>query len=245
MMYARSRSFSDTGKIQLVCPRRHRFGHKHNGGCCYNAPAMSQRTSRRVPEEKAASIEEVETAIDSLTKRELWRLEQYAKRRIRGIGRSSLGRNYEDLLQQAVTDTLSGSRRWNKEAVDFTRHLVGAMRSISSHWRERFDPDEAYSESEAVLVSHVGRASNPMLDVASPIPDGRRVTEAKAAVERIERLVSGHPLASLIIDGLREGLTGPEIQKTLEISQKEYETAMKWLRRTVRADANKEGRDVK
>lgn len=211
-----------------------------------------EKTSRRIPEEQAASLEQVEAAIESLTKDDSRRLEQYAKWRIRGIGRSRLGRTHEDLLQEAIRSTLSGAelnapgdRRWKKVTVNFVRHLIEAMRSISSHWREQFDPNEAFSESEVIRVSPSGKVSNPVRDVPSSIPDSYRDIEAKVAIEYIERLVAGHSLASLIIDGLREGMTGPEIQGTLEISQKEYETAMKWLRRTVRADASKEGSNVR
>lgn len=215
--------------------------------------AMKQeKTSRRIPEEQAASLEEIEAAIESLTKEDSRRLEQFAKWRIRGINRSRSGRNHEDLLQEAIRATLSGveldapnDRRWKKGTVNFVRHLIGAMRSISSHWREQFDPDEAFSESEVIRVSPDGKVTNPVRDVASSVPGINRVIEAKAAVEHIERLVAGHSLSSLIIDGLREGMTGPEIQRVLEISQKEYETAMKWLRRTVRADASKEGSNVR
>jgi hypothetical protein len=62
-------------------------------------------------------------------------------------------------------------------------------------------------------------------------------------VEHIEKLVSGsgRALASLIIDGWREGLSGPEIREALGISQKEFETELKWLRRTARADRDQGG----
>jgi translation elongation factor EF-Ts len=43
------------------------------------------------------------------------------------------------------------------------------------------------------------------------------------------------------MDGLRAGMTGPEIRQILEVSQKDYETAYKWLRRNVRAKTDKEG----
>ncbi len=199
-------------------------------------------TSRRISEESAAGQDEVAAAVKALTGKELWRLKQYALWRIRGLGRASLGRNEEDLLQQAVTDTLTpDKRRWNKNAVDFFRHLIGAMRSISSHWRVQFDSDEAFSESEVISVSPDGKESNPLLQATLPTLDGRRVVAAKDEVEHIEQLVADHPLASLIIDGMRDRMSGPEIQEALGVSQKEYETAMRWLRRTVRANVKKEG----
>lgn len=190
-----------------------------------------------------ASEEEVIAALDALTDGQLKALKQYARWRIRGLGRRSLGRNFEDLLQEAVTATLAGDRHWNKASCDFFGHLVWAMRSISSNWRRKFDEDEPYLESEVVRTSPDGKESNPMDDVTSPPQDGRRVTASKHHVDHIEKIVSdsGRPLASLIIDGWREGLTGPEIKDALGISQKELETELKWLRRTARADRNQGG----
>lgn len=188
-----------------------------------------------------ASEEEVVAALDALTDGQLKALKQYSRWRIRGLGRKSLGRNYEDLLQEAVTATLAGDRHWNKDCGEFFLHLIWAMRSISSNWRRKFDEGEPYLESEIIHTTPEGKESNPMYDVTTPSQDGRRVAANKDQVEHIEKLVSDadRSLASLIIDGLREGMNGPEIKETLGISQKELETEMKWLRRTARADRNK------
>lgn len=192
-----------------------------------------------------ATEEEVIAALNALTDRQLKALTQYARWRIRGLGRASLGRNFEDLLQEAMTATLAGDRHWNKATGDFFGHLVWAMRSISSNWRRKFDEDEPYLESEVVRTTPEGKESNPMYDVASPPQDGRRVSAAKAHVEHLEKLVSdsGRSLASLIIDGWREEMTGPEIKETLGISQTELETETRWLRRTARADRDQGGNE--
>jgi hypothetical protein len=153
------------------------------------------KTSRRVPEERAATREEIVVAVEVLTRREHLRLEQYARWRIRGLGRAAQGRDWEDLLREAVADTYEGARHWNKESVDFSRHLIGAMRSISSHWREQFDPDEAFLESEVTRVSPEGKQSSPMLNVVSPAAGPERALELKEEIDRIERIASKNPLA--------------------------------------------------
>lgn len=190
-----------------------------------------------------ASEEEVITAVEALTDGQLKALRHYARWRVRGLGRASQGRNFEDLLQEAVTATLAGDRHWNKSSCEFVGHLVWAMRSISSNWRRKFDEGEPYLESEILQHTPEGKESNPIDDVASRQHDGRRVAGARAHVEHIEKLVSdsGRALASLIIDGWREGLTGPEIREALGISQKEFETELKWLRRAARADRDQGG----
>jgi hypothetical protein len=200
-----------------------------------------KQTSRRVPEENAANKEEIVAAVEALTREERLRLKQDAQWRIRGLGRAARRRDWEDLLQKAISDTYEGNRRWNKESVDFSRHLMGAMRSISSHWRDQFDPDEAFLESEVIRVSPEGEQSNPMLNAASPAADPERALVAKEEVERIERIASRNSLAWLIMDGLSDGMTGPQIRETLEVSQNDYETAMKWLRRNIHSKTDKEG----
>ena len=201
------------------------------------------KLSRRVPEEKAASEEEVVAAMEALTPEDLRRLRGYARRMAASLGRKSLGRSGEDLLQEVMGDTLSRDRRWNKEAVDFLGHLFGAVRSKTWAWRKQFDEDEPYLESEVVRTYPDGREVNPVLNATSPALDARRVTKARDRLDHIEALLAGRPLAVLIVAGLRDKMTGPEIQEELGISRTEFETEMKWVRRTVRADRDKEGGD--
>lgn len=58
---------------------------------------------------------------------------------------------------------------------------------------------------------------------------------AKQELEQIEQLVADHPLAPLIIEGWHERMKGPEIQDALGISDTEYWTVVRWLRRTLDA----------
>jgi DNA-directed RNA polymerase specialized sigma24 family protein len=202
----------------------------------------TENTSRRIPEDKAASHDEINAAIDALTDQDNGWLLQYARWRVRGIGRKSRGQDYEDLLQEAITATLSDRRRWNKESVSFFNHLIGAMRSISNHWGQRFDSSEVYLASELITISPKGEEIDPMLEVVSPAPDVEDETIARDEVIRIQNLMAERPLAWLIMDGLIDRMTGPEIQKALEITQTQYETELKWLRRNVKAYLNKGGK---
>lgn len=202
----------------------------------------TDKTSRRVPEEKAATSEEIVAAVEALTRQESRRLERFARGAISSLGRAARGRDWEELLREAVSASYDGRRRWNKESVDFTRHLVGAMWSISSHWRDQFDPNEAFLESEVIRVSSDGQPSSHLLNVPSPVADPERELVAKEEVGRIELIASNNILASVIVGGLRDRMTGSQIREELGISQKDYETAMKWLRRNVKDKTNKEGK---
>jgi hypothetical protein len=210
-----------------------------------SAMKSTKQASRRVPPEKSAKLEEIGAAIDSLSKEDLWRLEQYARWRLKGIGRAARGHNYEDLLRESIMATCDPERRrWNIEKVSFVQHLKGVMRSISSHWLEKFDSDEPILEAEAIRSDGSGYEINPLLEAESPIPDPERTLAAKEELLQIEMLLIDRPLASLIVDGMKEGHSGAEIKQILEITQTQYETEMKWLRRNARDKARRLERHV-
>jgi hypothetical protein len=136
-------------------------------------------------------------------------------------------------MQDAVTQTLSGQRSWNK-SVSFVQYLIGVIRSISSHWKEQFDPDSALLESEAVYASPEGKEKNLFLDAPSTAPDAERLIMARQEIKQIEILFSDDHQALEVITGWRLEMSGPEIQKELGISQKEHETIARRIRRNVR-----------
>jgi hypothetical protein len=196
-------------------------------------PGLEKRP-RRVADEDAATPDEVRMALEALGEADLLRLERHARYRIRGLGRKAVGRDHNDLLGQAIQDTLDPERRrWNKK-VPFVRYLLGAMRSISSHWREQFDVDEAFLESELLRPTGKGGVFNPFDRVRSEAPSAERLLFAKEEVERIEKAVSSDNVVSEIMASLRMGLSPGEIRDALHLSVTEYETAMKRFRRWVR-----------
>ena len=95
-----------------------------------------------------ATVDEVQAAVEGLSAANLLRLEKFARWRVRGLGRRAGGRDHRDLLQEAMTSTLAGDRNWNKAAVHFVGHLLGAMRSISTHWGEQADPEDVLLEAD-------------------------------------------------------------------------------------------------
>jgi CheY-like chemotaxis protein len=92
---------------------------------------------------------EVERAINALTSADSLRLEQFAKSLIRVPGRSAGGRDWEDLLAEALYRSLIGAgdpqngRHWNRK-VPFVQHLAGAMRSIASVWKHQCREKQTY-----------------------------------------------------------------------------------------------------
>ena len=202
---------------------------------------VATENSRRIPPEKAASVDEINDAIASLTAAELKRLEKFARWRIKGLGRKKMGRTWEVLLNEAVVAFCSDTRRWDKERIDFIRAMTQAMRSISDNWRRTFDEDEPQLESEMITTSLIGEESNPLSAIAAPNWNKQKELEAKKDIEIIENLMSKRALASLIVAGWKDNMTGAEIKAELEISQEDYDKEVKWIRRTVRAAFKEQG----
>lgn len=177
------------------------------------------RTKPKIGMASAASPNEVMTAIDGLSDAALLRLRSYARYRMRAMGGRALAATYEDLLSDAITSTLAGQRRWNRGAVDIVGHLCGVMRSVSSHWLD--DPSTIPSEE------YFG------LEQAAPTPSADREASARQEVDRIERFFAQDHLVLMILEAFKQGMKGPEVQSQLGITQTEYETAVKRLRRGV------------
>jgi|SRR5882762_678536 len=174
------------------------------------------------------SMEEMWLAILFLTTAELLRLEHYARWRIRWLGRKALGRDERDLLQEAITATVTGKRVW-KEDVDLCLHLLGAMRSISSSWHEK--KGDEYLESE---LAEPGQETP--LDRAATTEDPERILRAKERLEEVKRLFAQDAAASKIIKLLGFGHTAKEIQSELRLSATEYATVTKRIRRKLQRE---------
>jgi len=111
-----------------------------------------------------------------------------------------------------------------KEGVDFYVHLLGAIRSISSKWRNK--QGEEYLESELLRSEE----ESP-LDTLAPTPDPERILRAKETIQRIRDLFNKDKAAARLIDLLGEGYTAKEIQSQLGISQQEFGATVKRIHR--------------
>jgi len=198
---------------------------------------MAKKPTRGVPPPAAATRDEIDQAIEALTPGQLIKLKKYAAWRTRGLGRASLGRDAEVLLQDALTSTIVGAeglgegRRWNKN-VDFVKHLTEAMRSISDHWRTQFDEGEPLLESEVVTVTAEGEEYSPLAAVSSEDPPADRALLAKEEVRHVFDLFKEDNEAILVFEGWVDGMTGPEIME-LGLTKHQYEATVKRIRYAV------------
>ncbi len=143
---------------------------------------------------------------------------------------------------------LNGSRKWDKSQVDFFGFFIGAIRSIASNRRAKFDRVEkslGLGEGGRLLEvpldikdadgnSEVLQITSPSQDPESEIIAREQERIDREQVQMIERMAEVRELAPFIILELMDGKNGPEIQRSLNITKTQYETEMKWIRRNAR-----------
>src|SRR5579859_2035777 len=178
---------------------------------------------------------EVDRAIKALTSADLLLLRQFAKLLVQGVGRAARGRDWEDLLEEALYRTLIGAmdaqngRHWNRK-VPFVQHLAGAIRSIASVWKRQFSEKEPYLMSELAVYDAEGQERSPIDNATSScVPADRRLIE-KGEEERVFALLRDDASASQVLQGIIDGLKKNEIKLAYGLDEKKYLAAMRRIR---------------
>jgi hypothetical protein len=195
-------------------------------------------------QDREASLEDIRQAFQSLTEADMVKLDAYANNRIRRIGLSASGRDAHHLLTEAMNSLLeTGRRHWYPDKVDLPGFLIGAMWSISSNWARKGARGEVeISDTDLIRFSDAGeesRSSRKLARSQNPSPEEQLLQSEcqteEQLVEEIENLFKDHLLASLIIDGWKAGMKGPEIIEALNIDEKQYRTTVRFIRRGIAA----------
>lgn len=181
---------------------------------------------------------EVDRAIKTLTRSELLQLQQFAKFRIRGLGRAARGRDWEDLLEEAVYRTLIGAedtqngRHWNRR-VSFVHYLKGAISSIASFWKRQFKEESTYLMSEFLIHDAEGqdysRIEKKMLQEHVPLSVDQYLIE-KEEKDRVLVIFKGDSEALRLLHGLMDGLKKNEIKAKHGFDEKKYMSVMRRIR---------------
>jgi DNA-directed RNA polymerase specialized sigma24 family protein len=136
---------------------------------------------------------------------------------------------WDDLLQEAFTRVLVGSRR-QPEGVTMVAFLEGVMRSLKSeHWRRVF----AGSNGRRALRIDQANDESRDVELHDPAPGPERSLSARQELTAIERLFADDPVALRIIAGLGEGLSAEQIRVATGISKTDYDSARRRMRRTL------------
>jgi RNA polymerase sigma-70 factor (ECF subfamily) len=170
----------------------------------------------------ARSAADVSAAIAALSDAELVRLQALARLWSRGLPG---GLGWADILHEAIVRVLDGSRSWPL-GVPLLAFLAGVMRSIcDDQWRR-------VRNEQKLLVSR----DDPDRSGDDPIdnePDPERVVIAVKGLAEVYQLFKGDPLALKIIAGMAGGLTAKDICTTYGISDLDYDTTRRRMRRTL------------
>ncbi|MHC2283841.1 DNA-directed RNA polymerase specialized sigma24 family protein [Bradyrhizobium diazoefficiens] len=188
---------------------------------------MERLTITPRPDVAVAPAADVASAIDALSDLELVRLKALARFWSRDLPG---GLGWSDLLHEAIARVLDGCRPW-PPGVPILAFLAGVMRSIcNDHWRRarlerrllvsRDDPDQRSWPGEAV----------------DEVPDPERVLAAAQALANVYRLFEADPLALKIIAGMADGMAAREICRIYDISELNYDTTRRRMRRALLRD---------
>ncbi len=181
-----------------------------------------------------ATDSEVEAGIRALSDADALRLRRVADYRARMLVGLGLGMGAEDLLQEAICRSVSGKadrRRWSKK-VSFVKHLMETMRSIANH-----APDELKGGTVVAVGSNDAAGESEGVVLTSTTPDGLRVAAINEQIAVIAARFADDDEVGLVLEGLANGMKGPEIQQDLGITETQYETIMVRLRRGVDREA--------
>ncbi|AWN55875.1 hypothetical protein DK412_26345 [Methylobacterium sp. 17Sr1-1] len=127
------------------------------------------------------------------------------------------GIDWSDILHEAIVRALDGTRLW-PPGVPVLVFLAGCMRSIEHDIRRRQAREQAWRETDAAEDDG---------------PDPERAIAAAQALGAIVALFSGDETVRRIIEGLGQGRTAAEIRARHGLSQTEYDSARKRLRRAL------------
>jgi DNA-directed RNA polymerase specialized sigma24 family protein len=157
---------------------------------------------------------------------DLLRLKTIARWHARGLPPDV---TWEDLLQEAITRVLVGTRRV-PEGVTTVAFIAGIMRSLrTEHWRRVLRE----SSGEDVLRIDQESHDSHALALPDPAPGPEQALSARQALNAIERLFADDPIALKIIAGLGEGLSAEQIRASAKLSRTDYNSARRRIRRTL------------
>ena len=163
--------------------------------------------------------------LNRLSEADLRRLERIA--RLRTIGLNEL--DWRDLLHDAVTRLLDGSRHCPR-GLSLVVFLRETMRSIvSDHWRRR-------SASPILLEAELPQAEDgERSGIVENAPDlttnPEREASAAETLTSIEEVFRNDPAAMFVIVGMVDGKSPNEIQEEANMNPTRYATTQRRIRR--------------
>jgi DNA-directed RNA polymerase specialized sigma24 family protein len=189
-----------------------------------NRAADMPRTPLNLVDTRVLRPSETALALNLVGEMDLLRLKAIARLHARGLPPDV---SWEDLLQEALTRILVGSRV-RPEGVAMVAFVAGVMRSLRTEHRRR-----AHAKSRSRQPDEIGGETRDVreIELRDPAPGPDRALSAAQELATIERLFADDPLALQILTGLGEGLSAEQIRKVFRMSATDYESTRKRMRR--------------
>jgi DNA-directed RNA polymerase specialized sigma24 family protein len=169
---------------------------------------------------------ETALALGLATEMELLRLKTIARLYARGLPPDVA---WDDLLQEAITRVLVGSRR-QPEGVALVAFLAGVMRSLKAeHWRRVL---KGPGRPNTVRIGD-GTDDSHEVVLTDPAPGPERSLSARQELTAVQQLFAADPVALRIIAGLGEGLAAEQIRLAAGLSKVDYDSARRRMRRVL------------
>lgn len=163
-------------------------------------------------ESEYASPDEAAAALERLGPADRIRLRALARNRLYG-----LNSRWEDLLQEALTRILEGTRKWPRN-VPIIAFVAGVMRSLAGeYWKEQRQIRSDTQTSPAINTA-------PRLEGAA---------EAKAELKAIEAYFGDDDEGWVVATARAEGCSPEEIQNMFNFTSMQYDSTLKRIRRKI------------
>lgn len=165
-------------------------------------------------------------ALDLISRMDLLRLKAIARVYARGLPPEV---TWEDLLQEALTRIIAGSRR-RPHGLTMVAFVAGILRSLrAEHWRR------ATHRSGSKGTLRIDHESDDSLALAlsDPAAGPEQALSARQELLAIRQLFANDPVATSLIEGLGAGLSADEIRRSMGLTRTDYDSARKRIRRVL------------
>jgi DNA-directed RNA polymerase specialized sigma24 family protein len=163
-------------------------------------------------------------ALELVDQMDLLRLKSIARLYVRGLPPEIA---WDDLLQEALTRVISGSRR-RPEGVTTVAFVAGILRSLRAEYWRRVTRE---SGGRGKLCIDHENDESLALDLPDPAAGPERALSARQELDAIKQLFAADPVALKIIDGLGEGLSADQIRRSTGLSKTDYDSTRRRMRR--------------
>ncbi|MBF0333386.1 MAG: hypothetical protein HQL40_07025 [Alphaproteobacteria bacterium] len=178
-------------------------------------------------ESEYASDDEVADALRALNEADYEALMRSARVRAMGM----VGQSGEDLLNTAIERLLEGERRWRRGA-PLLAVIRGILRSLSMDWWRREDLVRISLEADLALAD--GERPGVITGAVDPSPGVERQLIAKQEMESLREAFGEDEIAWEIVLALAGGESPQEIRYAYELTQTQYDSALKRIWRLKR-----------